>query len=136
MPKFVFLWTDIALFLMLAGVLAYFWRVRRSRTLRATWARVGRDAPAMCSAVVLCAFAVVGLLDSIHFRPQLPPVPAAAPDAPPIYAPAVQSALDSLLAGPGLGQPEKTYSAPLATRQFTNGTRLTEGHSPRHFPRL
>ena len=136
MPKFVFLWTDIALFLMLAGVLAYFWRVRRSRTLRATWARVGRDAPAMCSAVALCAFAVVGLLDSIHFRPQLPPVPAAAPDAPPIYAPAVQSALDSLLAGSVLAQPEKTYSAPLATRQFTKETELIEGHPLRHFPRL
>lgn len=136
MPKFVFLWTDIALFLMLAGVLAYFWRVRRSRTLRATWARVGRDAPAMCSAVVLCAFAVVGLLDSIHFRPQLPPVPTAAPDAPPIYAPAVQSALDSLLAGSVLAQPEKTYSAPLATRQFTKETELIEGHPLRHFPRL
>src|SRR5690606_7877637 len=136
MPKFVFLWTDIALFLMLAGVLAYVWRVRRSRTLRATWGRVGRDAPAMCSAVVLCAFAVVGLLDSIHFRPQLPPVPGAAPGAPPIYAPAVQSVLDSLLAGSVLAQPEKTYSAPLATRQFTKETELIEGHPLRHFPRL
>lgn len=41
MPLFVFLWTDIALYLLVAAVLAYAWRVRRSPTLRATWGRVG-----------------------------------------------------------------------------------------------
>ncbi|MCH4577512.1 ABC transporter permease, partial [Achromobacter xylosoxidans] len=75
MPKFVFLWTDIALWLMVLGALAYAWRVRRSPNLRSTWARVARDTPAMCSAVVLAAFALVGLLDSVHYRPQLPPAP-------------------------------------------------------------
>lgn len=45
MPLFVFLWTDIALYLLVAAVLAYAWRVRRSPTLRATWGRVARDAP-------------------------------------------------------------------------------------------
>ncbi|OXC90242.1 hypothetical protein BMR85_014255, partial [Achromobacter sp. KAs 3-5] len=73
MPKFVFLWTDIALWLMVAGALAYVWRVRRSPNLRATWARVARDTPAMCSAVILVAFSVIGLLDSVHYRPLLPP---------------------------------------------------------------
>ncbi|MBO9354692.1 ABC transporter permease subunit [Bordetella petrii] len=136
MPKFVFLWTDIALFLMVAGALGYLWRVRRSRTLRATWAQVGRDAPAMCSAVVLAAFVAVGLLDSIHYRPRLPPAPGAAAGAPPIYAPAVQSALDGLLAGTVLTRPEKTYSAPLAARQFTKETELIDGHPVRDFPRL
>ncbi len=136
MPKFVFLWTDVALFLMVAGALAYGWRVRRSRTLRATWAQVGRDAPAMCSAVVLAAFVAVGLLDSIHYRPQLPPAPGAPAGAPPIYAPAVRSALDGLLAGTVLTRPEKTYSAPLAARQFTKETELIDGHPVRDFPRL
>jgi len=136
MPKFVFLWTDVALLLLLAGVLGYIWRVRRSPTLRATWARVGRDAPAMSSAVILAAFVAVGLLDSIHYRPQLPPAPGAAADAPPIYAPAVQSALDGLLAGTVLARPEKTYSAPLAARQFTKETELIDGQPVRDFPRL
>jgi len=136
MPKFVFLWTDVALFLMGAGALGYLWRVRRSRTLRATWAQVGRDAPAMCSAVVLAAFMAVGLLDSVHYRPQLPPVSGTPAGAPPIYAPAVQSALDGLLAGTVLTRPEKTYSAPLAARQFTKETELIDGHPVRDFPRL
>ena len=97
MPQFVFLWTDIALWLMVLGALTYAWRVRRSPNLRSTWARVARDTPAMCSAVVLAAFAVVGLLDSVHYRPLLPPAPGVAADAPRVYAPAVKSALDGLL---------------------------------------
>lgn len=136
MPKFVFLWTDIALFALVAAVCFYAWRVHRSPTLRATWAKVARDAPAMSSAVVLLVFVVVGLMDSIHYRPQLPPAAGAAPDAPPIYAPAVQSALDGLLHGTVLTRPEKTYSAPLAARQFTKETELIDGHPVRDFPRL
>lgn len=136
MPKFVFLWTDIALWLMVLGALAYAWHVRRSLNLRATWARVARDTPAMCSAVVLAVFALVGLLDSVHYRPQLPPAPGAAADAAPVYAPAVKSALDGLLGGSVLTQPEKTYSSPLAVRQFTKETLLVDDKPVRDFPRL
>jgi len=136
MPKFVFLWTDIALWLMVAGALAYVWHVRRSPNLRATWARVARDTPAMCSAVILVAFSVVGLLDSVHYRPLLPPAPGAAADAPPVYAPAVRSALDGLLAGTVLTRPEKTYSEPLAAHQFTKETMLVDDKPVRDFPRL
>ncbi|MGY6270474.1 ABC transporter permease [Achromobacter denitrificans] len=136
MPKFVFLWTDIALWLMALGAAGYAWRVRRSPNLRATWARVARDTPAMCSAVVLSAFVAIGLLDSVHYRPLLPPAPGAAADAAPVYAPAVQSALDGLLAGTVLTRPEKTYSEPLAVRQFTKETMLVDGKPVRDFPRL
>ncbi|MGE8689339.1 MAG: ABC transporter permease [Achromobacter sp.] len=136
MPKFVFLWTDIALWLMALGAVAYAWRVRRSPNLRATWARVARDTPAMCSAVILSAFVAVGLLDSVHYRPLLPPAPGAAADSGPVYAPAVQSALDGLLAGTVLTRPEKTYSEPLAVRQFTKETMLVDGKPVRDFPRL
>jgi len=144
MPKFVMLWTDAALFLIVAAVLAYAWRVLHSPTLRATWAQVGRSTPAMCAAVVLAAFGGVALLDSLHYRPLLPPAPGVAQagteevpaDAPPAYAPTVKSVLDALLAGGALAQPEKTYSAPLATRQFSKETLLVDGVPTRDFPRL
>ena len=110
MPKIVLLWTDIALWLMALGALAYAWYVRRSPALRATWGRVARDTPAMCSAVILAAFVIVGLLDSVHYRPLLPPAPGAPADAAPAYAPVVRSALDGLLDGSVLTRPEKTYS--------------------------
>ncbi|WMD21049.1 ABC transporter permease [Achromobacter seleniivolatilans] len=136
MPKFVFLWTDIALWLMALGALAYFWHVRRSPNLRATWSRVARDTPAMCSAVVLAAFTVIGLLDSVHYRPQLPPAPGIAANAAPNYAPSIQSALDAVVASSVLTRPEKTYSKPLAVQQFTKETMLVDDKPVRDYPRL
>jgi peptide/nickel transport system permease protein len=136
MPKFVLLWTDAALFLILLAVLGYAWHVRRTPTLRATWARVSHDAPAMCAAVFLAVFAVVGLLDSVHYRVKLPPLPGVAADAPAVYSPSAQSLLDELLQGTVLTRPEKTYSAPLASHQFTKETMLVDGRPTRDFPRL
>jgi peptide/nickel transport system permease protein len=159
MPKIVFLWTDLALFALLFAVFGYALIVSRSPALRATWARVARNTPAMCSAVVLFVFVVIGLLDSLHYQPRLPPVAAAAvpaaiaaPDASavaassaataataaaPIYAPKVMSLLDALLEDTAFARPEKTYSAPLSWLQFTKESILQEGGEPRRdFPRL
>jgi peptide/nickel transport system permease protein len=136
MPRIVLLWTDVALYLIVAAVLAYAWHVRRTPTLRATWLRVAHDGPAMSAAAVLVVFAVIGLLDSVHYRPRLPPLPDAAADAPPAYAPSARSLLDALLADTVLTRPEKTYSSPLAVRQFTKETMLIDGHPVRDFPRL
>jgi peptide/nickel transport system permease protein len=135
MPKIVLLWTDVALFALLAAVAFYAWHIRRTPTLRATWARVGRDTPAMCAAVVLSGFVLIGVLDSLHFRPLLPAVAEAPADAAPAYSPVTRSVLDTLLAGPLAGR-ERTYSAPLAVRQFTKETELVEGEPVRDFPRL
>lgn len=137
MPKFVILWTDAALFLMVAAVIFYAWRVSRSETARATWGRVARRAPAMSSAVILLFFIVVGLLDSIHYQPRIPQAPDDSPNAPVVYEPRVVSLLDTLLHDTALTTQEKTYSAPLAWRQFTKETILNEGgEAYRDFPRL
>jgi peptide/nickel transport system ATP-binding protein len=158
MPKIIFLWTDIALFALLLAVLAYAWHVSRSPALRATWARVARNTPAMCSAVVLFVFVVIGLLDSLHYQPRLPPVATsssttsatASPGAgtaakassattatAAIYAPKVKSLLDALLEDTAFARPEKTYSAPLAWLQYTKESILQEDGEPRRdFPRL
>lgn len=135
MPKFVLLWTDLALYLLVAGSLIYAWRARRQPALRASWRRVLQDAPAMSAAVVLASFVAIALLDSLHYRPQLPATPGATA---PIYSPTVLSALDGLLAETSLTRREKTYSAPLATHQFTKETLGTsaEGAPLRDFPRL
>ena len=137
MPKIVFLWTDIAIFALFAATLIYAWHVSRSRNLRATWSRVARSAPAMCSAVVLSVFVVIGLLDSMHFQPRLPPVVGAPVTAAPVYAPKVVSVLDVLLEDTAFVRPEKTYSAPLSWLQFTKESMLQAGGVPtRDFPRL
>ena len=135
MPKFVFLWTDVFVFLLALGVVLYGLRARRSASLRQAWGSVGRTPSAMSAAVVLTAFALIGLLDSVHYRPRLAPTPGAV-DAAPVYSPVIRSALDDLFAFTQLNEPENTYSAPLAIRQFTKETRLIDNEPVRDFPRL
>jgi peptide/nickel transport system permease protein len=135
MPKFVFLATDVALFALLAGLALYVWHVRRTPNLRATWRSVFRDAPAMCALVLLCAFLLLAVLDSIHFRPLLPRAEGAAADAPHAYSTRAYSVLDRLLAKPLEGT-EKTYSAPLAYLQFTKESFEVDGKPVRDYPRL
>ncbi len=135
MPKFVALWTDIAFMVVLLAAAVYVWHASRSPALRATWSKVTRDTPAMCSAVLLVLFLLVAVLDSIHFRPRLPPVPGAAPDAAVAYTPFTQSVLDVVLTS-SARVVEKSYSAPLAVRLFTKETELIDGKPVRDFPRL
>ncbi|OVZ62991.1 peptide ABC transporter permease [Pigmentiphaga sp. NML080357] len=135
MPKIVFLWTDVALFLLLLGVAVYAWHARRTPNLRATWARVARDTPAMCAAVVLGAFVLIGVLDSMHYRPLLESVEVNGGKGARAYSPVTRSVLDALLEKPMAGR-EKTYSAPLAVRQFTKESMLVDGKPVRDYPRL
>lgn len=137
MPKFIFLWTDIALFALVLAVIGYAWHASRSLALRATWRKVTRSAPAMCSAVILIVFVAIGLLDSIHFQKRLPPVAGVPATAAPVYSPTVVSLLDVLLEDTALAKREKTYSAPLAYQQFTKESILKDGgETVRDFPRL
>jgi peptide/nickel transport system permease protein len=135
MPKFVFLWTDFVLWLVVAGVAFYIWRARSRPNVRATWMHVARDAPAMCAAVVLIVMITVALLDSVHFRPRLPPAPGVAADAPAVFATRTVSILDTLLAH-AIESREKTYSKPLAWWSFQKETQVVDGKEVRANPRL
>lgn len=159
MPYFVFLWTDIFVLLMVLTMLAYGFRITRSASLRSAWASVARTPSAMCAAVILLFFLLIGVLDSIHYRPLLPPLAAqqgltvqavdananadandaltqSSPESKRVYSPVLRSALDDLLSLTQLPNREKTYSAPLAVRQFTKETELVDGQTVRNFPRL
>jgi peptide/nickel transport system permease protein len=133
MPKFVFLWTDIFVLALVAGVVLYALHVRRTPALRAAWAQVGRSASAMSAAVVLFLFTLVAVLDSVHYRPRLP---GGSADSGPVYAPVLRSALDDMMTWTQLSQPEATYSAPLAIRQFTKETQIINDEPVRDYPRL
>lgn len=137
MPKFVILWTDVALFTLVFLVAFYVWRVSRSASARATWMKVLQRASAMSSAVILAFFVMVALLDSVHFQPRLPAPEGQGSSAPVVYSPNVVSLLDYLLDDTALLHKEKTYSAPLAWQQFTKESILQEGgETIRDFPRL
>jgi peptide/nickel transport system permease protein len=135
MPKFVFLWTDLVLWLVAAGAVAYAWHVRRDPQRSAPWRHVLHDAPAMCAAVLLLVFTVIALLDSVHFRPRLAATAGAAADAPAAYGTRTLSLLDVALVH-AIDSREKTYSAPLAYRSFQKETAVVDGKEVREFPRL
>ncbi|MGC2518421.1 MAG: ABC transporter permease [Burkholderiales bacterium] len=134
----VLLWTDRLVFLLIAAIAGYFAYVRRHEHLAAPWRRVARSASGMAALVVLLAFVVVGVLDSLHFRPAMPGGDA---QGNAIYAVEVQSALDSVLA-PLRRRVETTYSAPFATRAYARelielqGEGGNAGRQLRDFPRL
>jgi peptide/nickel transport system permease protein len=89
----------------------------------------------MCSAVVLLAFVMLALLDSIHFRPKLPAVAVTGAESAVAYATRTYSLLDALLTH-AIDAREKTYSAPLAYTSFQKETAVVEGKEVRDFPRL
>jgi peptide/nickel transport system permease protein len=134
MPKFVLLWTDAAIWLLVAAAVAYVLHVRRRPNLRANWRRVFADAPALASSVVLIACVAVTLLDSVHYRPRLPAADGAAAGSV-AYDTRTLSLLDRLLAGL-VNARETTYSRPLAYESFTKES-VGEGSDVRRVaPRL
>jgi peptide/nickel transport system permease protein len=100
----------------------------------------------MSAATILLAFLAIGLADSVHYRPALPPAAiapaanasAAASDSsqPAAYSSEVLSVLDALLA-PLRTRVEKTYSAPFAGELYARETvELPGGGQSRVYPRL
>lgn len=122
----VVLWTDALFFLLVLMVLGYALHVRRREHLRAPWRRVMRSPVAMGAAVVLGAYVLVALTDSLHFRP------AASGGG----HGEVISVFDYLVT-PLRTHTEKTYSAPFATHLYAKETiELENGPQTRGYPRL
>jgi len=125
------LWSDVLVWLLVAGVVWLVLHTRRRPHLSAPWVKVGRSASGMAAATVLAAFVLIGLLDSVHYRTALPPQ-----DGRPAWSTELRSLLDRVLE-PLRASREKTYSAPFATHLFAKETvRLPDGGEGRVYPRL
>lgn len=130
--KPIILWTDALIAVLLLAGLVYGWTVLRHEHLRAPWKRVIRSASGLVSMIVLAVFLLIGLLDTLHFRPAME-TPKNGEKA---YAVEVLSLLD-VIVGPLRQHTEKTYSAPFATHLFSRETlELPDGRQVRTFPRL
>jgi peptide/nickel transport system permease protein len=132
--KIVILWTDAALWTLLAVLLVYIGRVAGHAQRQATWRKVGRDASALCAGAVLLLFIGITALDSVHFRRALPAAAGQAADER-FYDSRTESLLDLLLARP-IAMREATYSAPLACRALTRQPVARDGQIVREHPRL
>jgi peptide/nickel transport system permease protein len=136
MPKFVLLWTDVAIWLLLLAVIGYAVMVVRKPVLSANWARVFRDAPALASSMVLLLCLLVTLLDSIHFRPRLPAGSNSDGKANAVaYEARTRSLLDAALWDLVQAR-ESTYSRPLSYLGFTKESVVVKGEVRRVAPRL
>ena len=71
--KPLLLWTDALVWLLFIAALGYAWYASRRPHLVAPWRRVRQSRVGMASAVILLVFALIGLIDSLHFRPALVP---------------------------------------------------------------
>ena len=126
--------TDALIFVLLGLALAFAWLARSREHLRAPWRRVARSRVGMGALVVLGAYVLIGLLDSLHYRPALEP--GDDPQAETVYSTEVLSLLDWWLT-PLRERQEKTYSAPFATRLYAKETQeLPDGRQMRAYPRL
>ncbi|MFM8770307.1 MAG: ABC transporter permease [Rubrivivax sp.] len=134
LPKFVMLWTDMAVWLMALGLLGYTLHVRRQPDLRMKWRRVFQDRGAMGSAVVLGACLALTLLESLHYRPVLPPALGQTVQSV-AYDVKTRSVLDALLWRLAASR-EATYSRPLASESFTKESVVVDGRTERLAPRL
>lgn len=131
--KPVILWTDMLVYLLLAGIVAFVILARRQGQLVAPWHKVARSASGMSAAVVLAAFAAIGLIDSLHYQRAAPTEKGAATAR---YAPEVLSVLDALVERLRV-HPERSFSAPFATHAHARETvTRPDGSQAREYPRL
>lgn len=113
--SFVFLTTDILLFLLLGLLVIGIFVGCRSQQFRVSWQQLLKKPLAMSALVFLLFYLFVGMLDSIHFRI------VTEQGSPSIK---VYSVLDTFL-DPHDEILEKTYSAPLATHSYSKESRNT-----------
>lgn len=119
--------TDVLIWLLVFGVLAYARSVLKNPLSRASWALVFQSKIASASLVVLLLAVVITLLDSVHLRLNS--------EQQSRYASPIISVLDVAL-GPLAYEREKSYSAPLATRALSKETMEVNGKPVRDYARL
>ncbi|MDR0737360.1 MAG: ABC transporter permease [Zoogloeaceae bacterium] len=132
----VLLWSDLLLWLLAFAAIGLGVYSAHVEHLRRAWARLGRNPVATGMASILCIFLLIGLVDSLHYRPRLEENPATnAASGAAHYAVEVYSLLDALLSNLRENH-EKTYSAPLAIRSYVMETEETQAGVTRDYPRL
>ncbi|MDO9269351.1 MAG: ABC transporter permease [Methylobacter sp.] len=120
----VVLWTDALIYLLIVVILALGLYLRGKEHIKRPLQQIGRSKIGMVSLVVLLFFVLIGLLDSVHFKP----------------ADDKKNEIISLLddwATPLREHGEKTYSAPFATTLYSKEMMtLADGSMQWGYPRL
>jgi len=126
------LWTDWLIYGLLLVILLFINHARKHEHLRAPWRLIIRRRLAMSSCIILLSFALIGLLDSVHFRQAVD----IRDDGSFRYSNETVSLFDQLVL-PLKNNNEKTYSAPFAIRLYAKeNIEADDGTMTRDYPRL
>ena len=133
--KPVILWSDALIYLLVVVLCVFFWRLRQDPQTRERWGEVFSTRLGMVTCTVILVYVGVALLDSLHFRRAVEPMPGT-PVTEVFYNNKVTSVLDVMLDGMG-ERFERTYSAPFALKSFEKQDMKDEnGVDYRDFPLL
>lgn len=128
----VILWTDALIYLLVASIGLMLYKQPADGQVRDAFRRLLRSSMAVATGMVLLAFTLVALLDSLHYRPLLQQDSHAKPQ----YSVEVVSVWDALLQ-PLRAHNEKSYSSPLSQHLYVKeNVTLPNGSIIRDYPRL
>ncbi len=131
--KPVILTTDALLGLLVAGLLFLAAYIKQRSDLLEPWRQVSKRRIPVAAAVILAAYAVIAMIDSVHFRV---PLESAGQDKTVHYSVEVSSLLDHFLQQIR-EQDESTYSAPFAIQLYSKEVvEREDGTVTRDYPRL
>jgi peptide/nickel transport system permease protein len=130
--KIVVLWTDAVMFAVVVALIAYGFKVARTPHLAATWRKAFMRPSGAAAATLLAFFAVIGMLDSLHYRPALENTVGTNVA---MYSPVTRSVLDNVLHRQEVGH-ESSYSEPLAFQAYAKDAVVIDGQTVRIYPRL
>ncbi|UOA06935.1 ABC transporter permease [Methylobacter sp. S3L5C] len=120
----VVLWTDALIFILIFAILGLVIYLRGKEHIKRPLQKIAHSKAGMASLIVLLFFVLIGLLDSVHFKP----------------ANTKNNEIISLLdywATPLREHGEKTYSAPFATTLYSKEIMaLADGTTQWGYPRL
>lgn len=118
----VWLWTDIMIWLLVVSLGLWGWTISRSPQVKAQWIAIFRSKIAMTSAIVLLMYVSIALLDSLHFRLALPDQPVGEKVQ---YQGQTLSVLDWVF-DEIRDKVERTYSAPFALKEHSSSIVKTD----------
>jgi peptide/nickel transport system permease protein len=135
----VILATDLIVFFVVGMVVYFIIAGRNEGYTRTAWRQIRKNRLAMVSMVILILYGTVAVLDSIRFRDPVVTDTgevARTPEGKTIYAPQGLSLLDRVFTDIRINT-EKTFSAPLAARQYVKEPlELPDGTIIRDYPPL
>lgn len=129
--KLHLLLTDYLIWFLVFISIIYALHVSRHEHLLAPWRQVLRSHMGAATGVILAAYVVIGLLDSVHYYPEVNTDSSEATQSGELL-----SVFDHIVT-PMRTQVETTYSKPFALHSFSKQTlELEEGGQVRTYPRL